>query len=204
MAPLTFTTAFLSLLSLTAAQQIGEKTPEKHPKLITQKCTKAGGCVTQNTAVVIDALSHQLLDTKTGKSCFNSTGGIDTSICNSVESCGKKCAYQGVDYAKNGVTTSGDSLHMQQYIRQDGKLVKVSPRLYLIDEGKQEYVEMQLVNQELSFDVDMTNLPCGMNAALYLGAMDANGGRSNVNPAGATYGTGYCDSQCYVPTFLHG
>ena len=30
--------------------------------------------------------------------------------------------------------------------------------------------------------------PCGMNGALYLSAMDITGGRSQLNPAGATYG----------------
>lgn len=202
MAPSTFRTAFLGLLSLAAAQQIGS--PEKHPKLVTQKCTKAGGCVNQNTAVVIDAGSHELLDIETGKSCYNSTGGIDTSICSTAEQCGKRCAYQGTNYKKNGVTTKGDSLHMRQYLKQKGELVKVSPRLYLIDEDTQDYVDMQLVNQELTFTVDMSNLPCGMNSAVYLGEMDADGGRSNFNPAGATYGTGYCDAQCYTPTWLNG
>lgn len=204
MAPSTLVSAFIGLLSLTAAQQIGKK-PERHPRLLTQKCTTRGGCVNQNTAVVIDSTSHDLLDIKTGKSCLNSTGGIDTSICNSVETCGKRCAYAALDYAANGVRTSGSSLSLRQYLRQNGKLEKVSPRVYLIDEGKEEYVMMKLLNQELTFDVDMDNLPCGMNAALYLDEMEADGGRDRkVNPAGATYGTGYCDSQCYVPTFLNG
>nr|pir cellulose 1,4-beta-cellobiosidase (EC 3.2.1.91) isoform cbh1-4 - basidiomycete (Phanerochaete chrysosporium) (fragments) [Phanerodontia chrysosporium] len=39
---------------------------------------------------------------------------------------------------------------------------------------------------------------CGLNGALYLSAMDADGGMSKYpgNKAGAKYGTGYCDSQC--------
>lgn len=202
MAPSPLVAAFLGLLSLTAAQQIGSA--DKHPRLRTQKCTTAGGCVTQNTAVVIDSGSHPLIDKRTGKSCRTSSGAIDTTICNSVESCGRRCEYQGTDYARNGVRTSGDSLYLRQYLRQNGQLVKVSPRLYLLQENRQEYVMMQLVNQELSFDVDMSNLPCGMNAALYLGEMESDGGRATYNPAGATYGTGYCDAQCYVPTWLNG
>lgn len=203
MAPSTIATAFIGLLSLTAAQNIGKK-PENHPRITTQKCTKAGGCVSQNSAIVIDALAHDLIDTKTGKSCVNSTGGIDTSVCNSVEECGKRCAYQGTNYKQAGVTTSGDSLHLQQYLRQNGQLKRVSPRVYLLEPDCQEYDLLQLVNQELSFDVDMSNLPCGMNAALYLGEMNADGGRGPNNKAGATYGTGYCDAQCYTPTWLNG
>ena len=64
---------------------------------------------------------------------------------------------------------------------------------------------LKLLGQELSFDVDVSNLPCGMNGALYLTAMDATGGRSKLNPAGATYGTGYCDAQCYnTSAFING
>lgn len=55
-----------------------------------------------------------------------------------------------------------------------------------------------LKNQEFTFDVDVSNLPCGLNGALYFVSMDADGGQSKYagNKAGAKYGTGYCDSQC--------
>jgi cellulose 1,4-beta-cellobiosidase len=53
-------------------------------------------------------------------------------------------------------------------------------------------------NQEFTFDVDLSNLPCGFNGALYFVSMDADGGLSkySTNKAGAKYGTGYCDAQC--------
>jgi cellulose 1,4-beta-cellobiosidase len=56
----------------------------------------------------------------------------------------------------------------------------------------------KLKNQEFTFDVDMSNLGCGLNGALYFVEMDADGGKSKYanNKAGAKYGTGYCDSQC--------
>ncbi|KAL5513530.1 hypothetical protein ACEPAH_3929 [Sanghuangporus vaninii] len=55
-----------------------------------------------------------------------------------------------------------------------------------------------LKNQEFTFDVDMSNLPCGLNGALYFVEMDADGGmaRFPTSKAGAKYGTGYCDTQC--------
>jgi cellulose 1,4-beta-cellobiosidase len=55
-----------------------------------------------------------------------------------------------------------------------------------------------LNNQEFTFDVDMSNLPCGLNGALYFVQMDKDGGKSkySANKAGAKYGTGYCDTQC--------
>ena len=55
-----------------------------------------------------------------------------------------------------------------------------------------------LLNQEFTFDVDMSQLPCGLNGAVYFVSMDADGGMSKfpTNKAGAKFGTGYCDSQC--------
>lgn len=51
---------------------------------------------------------------------------------------------------------------------------------------------------EFTFDVDLSNLPCGLNGALYFVSMDADGGmkKYSTNKAGAKYGTGYCDAQC--------
>jgi cellulose 1,4-beta-cellobiosidase len=44
----------------------------------------------------------------------------------------------------------------------------------------------------------MSNLPCGLNGAVYFSEMDQDGGmkRFSGNKAGAKYGTGYCDAQC--------
>jgi cellulase len=66
---------------------------------------------------------------------------------------------------------------------------------------------MSLLGNELSFDVELSKLPCGMNGALYLSDMELDGGRSvsgGLNPAGAEYGTGYCDAQCPVSDFING
>ncbi len=60
------------------------------------------------------------------------------------------------------------------------------------------YYMFKLKNKEFSFDVDVSNLPCGLNGALYFVQMDQDGGKSKYsgNMAGAKYGTGYCDAQC--------
>merc|ERR1712176_150347 len=49
-----------------------------------------------------------------------------------------------------------------------------------------------------TFDVDVSQLPCGLNGALYFVEMEQDGGKSKYpnNNAGAAYGTGYCDAQC--------
>jgi len=55
-----------------------------------------------------------------------------------------------------------------------------------------------LKNREFTFTVDVSELPCGLNGALYFVEMDKDGGMSRFpgNAAGAKYGTGYCDAQC--------
>ena len=57
------------------------------------------------------------------------------------------------------------------------------------------YQVFKLPNKEFTFEVDVSNMPCGLNGALYFVEMDADGGESKGNnKAGAKYGTGYCDA----------
>merc|ERR1712232_1092594 len=73
----------------------------------------------------------------------------------------------------------------------------VGSRVYLL-ETEEKYQLFNMKNKEISFDVDDSQLPCGLNGALYFSQMDADGGMSKypTNKAGAKYGTGYCDAQC--------
>lgn len=91
-------------------------------------------------------------------------------------------------------------VRLQQIV--DGGVV--SPRLYLLDATKENYEITKFTGAEFAFDVDATKLPCGMNSALYLSEMATDGGRSELNTGGATWGTGYCDAQCYVTPFING
>lgn len=60
------------------------------------------------------------------------------------------------------------------------------------------YQMFSLLNTEFTFDVDVSNLGCGLNGALYFVAMDKDGGMSKYsgNKEGAKYGVAYCDGQC--------
>lgn len=73
----------------------------------------------------------------------------------------------------------------------------IGSRVYLL-ESESKYQMFNLLNQEFTFDVDMSQLPCGLNGAVYFVSMDADGGMAKYsgNKAGAKYGTGYCDTQC--------
>lgn len=61
-----------------------------------------------------------------------------------------------------------------------------------------KYEMFKLKNKEFSVNVDVSQLPCGLNGALYFVEMEEDGGLSTgkYNKAGAKYGTGYCDAQC--------
>lgn len=191
-----------ALFGLASAQHPG-KSPEVHPKLQAWKCTTHGGCVPRNGAVVLDDLAHpvhQLTDTSLG--CGNWGSGPNATVCPDEKTCSKNCIVEGIsDYSAYGITTNGSALHMTMF---NAAGADVSPRAYLLEDNGHYYEHLKLTGKELSFDVDMSKLPCGMNAALYLTEMSQSGGRSSLNPGGATYGTGYCDGQCYTYPFVNG
>ncbi|KAG6816500.1 hypothetical protein H0H87_005582 [Tephrocybe sp. NHM501043] len=186
----------LSFLAIVSAQQVGTNTAEVHPKLPWYKCTKAGGCISQSSgAVTIDA-NWRWTHTTTGYTNCYTGNAWDASICPDDVTCAANCALEGADYANTyGVTVSGDALTLKFVTQSSQK--NIGSRLYLMNSDSQ-YEMFKLVNQEFSFDVDVSNLPCGLNGALYFSEMDADGGVSKypTNKAGAKYGTGYCDSQC--------
>ena len=181
-----------TLAAMAAGQQVGTNTAENHPTLNSQKCTTAGGCVAQNTKIVLDSNWRWLHSTSGYTNCY--TGNEwDATLCPDGATCAKNCALDGADYTGTyGITSSGSSLSLQFVTGSN-----VGSRVYLMADDS-HYEMFKLLNQEFTFDVDMSNLPCGLNGALYLVEMDADGGMAKFpsNAAGAKYGTGYCDSQC--------
>ncbi|KAF4037310.1 Glycosyl hydrolase family 7 [Phytophthora infestans] len=108
--------------------------------------------------------------------------------------CGEICSLEGADYeGLHAITTFDSALELK--LETPGG---VGTRVYMLDASGKRYKQFDLLNQELTFDVDMSTLPCGSNGALYFSKMDADGGiaRFLTNNAGAEYGTGYCDAQC--------
>lgn len=184
-----------SLLAVARAQQVGTLTTETHPSLTWQKCTAYNSCTTVNGKVVIDANWRWVHETNSSTNCY--TGNTwDTSICPDDVTCAANCALDGADYSSTyGVTASGDTLKLDFVTQSSNK--NVGSRLYLM-ENDSTYQTFTLLGNEFTFDVNVANLPCGLNGALYFVSMDADGGMSKypTNKAGAAYGTGYCDSQC--------
>lgn len=190
------------LVGRTAAQGIGNE--DTHPMLTTEKCTLKDGCVKQNTSIVLDASFHGLRQINGTGSCGGYGGALSKELCPDHESCARNCVFDGADYEGSGVFANGTALTLNQYVDRDGNVTSMSPRVYLLDADGTDYEVLHLKNQEISFDVDVSKLVCGMNGAMYLAEMNKTGARGALNPAGARYGTGYCDAQCPALPFING
>lgn len=53
----------------------------------------------------------------------------------------------------------------------------IGSRLYLMADDD-NYQNFQVLGKEFTFDVDVSNLPCGLNGALYFVSMDTDGGKA--------------------------
>jgi len=162
-----------------------------------KKCTKSGGCQSSQKEVTLDANWRWL----------HKTGGYDTncyegnkwnkSVCPDPETCSRNCGLDGVpqDEWNNpyGIHSDGNELQLN-FVTQGQYSKNIGSRTYMLN--GEEYEMFQLLNQEFTFTVDVSNLPCGLNGALYFVSMDKTGNQGNGNMAGAKYGTGYCDAQC--------
>jgi len=189
------------LIASVSAQQPGAYTPEVHPTLLSQQCTHAGGCVTVNTSVVLDAGYRWLHNVGGYENCVSQ--GFNTSICSDAESCSTDCALEGVDYASYGIKADGNALTLNLFTSSNNVTSMSSPRVYLL-QNETTYDTFRLLNREIAFDVDLSQVGCGVNGALYLSEMSPTGNEGPLNPAGAKYGTGYCDAQCPTENYING
>ncbi|KAG6897945.1 Exoglucanase [Termitomyces sp. T32_za158] len=185
----------LAFLAVVHAQQAGTNTAETHPSLSWQKCTSGGSCTTTSGSVVLDSNWRWTHNIGGFTNCY--TGNTwDATLCPDDVTCAANCALDGADYSGTyGITSSGNALTLK--FVTNGQQKNIGSRVYLMASDT-EYEMFKVLNQEFTFDVDVSQLPCGLNGALYFSEMAADGGMSEfpTNTAGAKYGTGYCDSQC--------
>ena len=155
------------------------------PNFIPNLPMKING-VTINTGVTMDSDWRNTLLKNTNKSCITS-GAWDKTYCKTAETCMKNCEIDGLSQEEYqllyGVTTKDDSITL----KFDNKFPNglKGSRLTLMDPSKKGYMDFQLLNKELVFTIDNSQVDCGFNGALYLVAMDVK------NPL-ASYGMGYC------------
>lgn len=196
--------SLLLRLSVVVAQT-PDNTTDAHPKLTTYKCTTDGGCIAQTSALVLDSSQHTIYQrSDPSQNCGDYGAAPNVTVCPDQETCQQNCAIAGIpDYTSRGVYTNGSDMTLIM-LGENG--TENSPRVYLMNEAEDAYEVLQLTGQEFTFDVDMAKLPCGMNSALYLVEMEGKGGQdsSDLSVAGAPFGTGYCDAQCFVTPFANG
>lgn len=191
-------------LATVRSQQIGTQMEEIHPELSIQQCATGGDCQTLSTSITIDAEWRRLHATNATTDCYTDNGW-NVSVCSDPLTCAENCALEGANYTGSfRITSTGSALTMNLVTRGLNS-TNVGSRLYLMANDT-SYQLFDLQNQEFAFDVDVSNLPCGLNGALFFVQMDADGGVSKYpsNKAGAKYGTGYCDAQCPKMQFING
>lgn len=172
--------------SAASAFQIGTYQTETHPKMSWQKCTGKGGssCTKQNGEVVIDSNWRWLHVTGGYQNCYDGNKW-NTTACPDNASCVKNCAIEGADYSSTyGITAGSDSLSLK-FVTKGQYSTNIGSRLYLMQDTS-NYQMFKLTNNEFTFDVDLSKLPCGLNGALYFVSMDQKG----KGTPGAKYGTG--------------
>ncbi|OHE92398.1 glycosyl hydrolase family 7 [Colletotrichum orchidophilum] len=194
-------TKFAALLALAAAaraQQVCTSQAETHPALTWQKCAAGGTCTNVAGSVVLDS-NWRWAHTVSGSTNCYTGNAWNSTLCGSGQgaACATNCCVDGADYPGTyGITTSGNALNLK-FVTTHAYGKNIGSRVYLM-ESDTKYAMFTLLGNEFTFDVDVSNIGCGLNGALYFVSMDADGGLSkfSTNKAGAKYGTGYCDSQC--------
>lgn len=193
--PSSIAAAALLLAPLARAWRAGNQQTESHPRLTWKRCSGTGGnnCQSVNGEVVLDANWRWIHNNGGYENCYDGNTW-SSQYCSSNSQCLSNCVIEGVDsnqYQNTyGIRTSGDELSIR-FVTEHQYGTNVGGRVYLM-ENADRYQMFNLLNQEFTFDVDVSQLDCGLNGALYFVNMPANGD----GDAGARYGLGYCDSQC--------
>jgi len=190
-----------SLLSFAAGQQAGTNDENYLMPLTLQECRwNSHGqreCDTQQKSMSLDSnwrWTHKAGETS---NCYTDSEW-DMSVCTDGETCAKACAAGAVNQetweGTYGVKQNGNGVDVG-FVTQGPYSVNVGSRSYLMQDDR-EYKLFSMLQKEISFEVDLSNMPCGTNAAIYFSEMEKTGNMGGDNAAGAPYGTGYCDGQC--------
>jgi len=191
--------AISALFAAVSTQQIGTQKANSQQPLGLSTCTTAGGCTKASKAVTMDANWRWLHDKNGYNNCYTGASW-DPKECPDADTCAKQCAVDGVptNEWKNtyGVGGDADTLELG-FLTKGSYATNVGSRTFMMN-SQNKYEMFKLKNKEFTFTVDVSNMPCGINGALYFVDMleDGGSGEFTNDKAGAQYGTGYCDAQC--------
>lgn len=145
------------------------------PKLTTYDCDE-NDCKATERSVVLDANWRWLRKHKGGSTQWDNCYDASGWHCTDQQDCDTKCVLEGIDEENSfysttyGITSDKDTLTLQYKVGTN-----VGSRNYLMNADHTQYELFHLNNRELTMTVDDTNVPCGVNGAVYLVPMDADG-----------------------------
>jgi len=188
------------LIGRVMLQSIGDMKENINLPLQLEECTGIEDCTKINTKVTMDQNWRWVHQKNSTDNCY--TGNVwDDEVCPDPETCNQNCCVDGIDEADwngtYGVRSDGFEATLT-FVTEGEYSINVGQRLFLLDESEEEYQIFYMKNREFTMDVDVSQIGCGLNGAVYFVEMDHDGGKSKypANEAGAAYGTGYCDAQC--------
>lgn len=118
--------AVIAAALLTVLQFVSGQSPDA-----TYKCLTAGGCVAQNTSIVLESGQHWIR--KGDSVACTTSSGVDATLYPNATTCTKNCKIQGIiNDTAQGVDTSGNSTTLNQYTMGANGLQSVGPRVYLL------------------------------------------------------------------------
>jgi len=183
-------------LGLAAGQQAGTQKDNYHMPMQLSECTSAG-CTASQKSLTLDANWRWTHSAEGSTNCY-SGNQWDATLCPDGAACAENCALGGVPEDEwsgtLGIHKESEGVSLG-FVTQGPYSKNVGSRLYMM-ESESQYKMFRMLNKEMSFDIDLSNMPCGLNAAVYFVEMDSHGDAGGANEAGAAYGTGYCDGQC--------
>ncbi|PWN87161.1 glycoside hydrolase [Acaromyces ingoldii] len=183
------------LVTLVKAQHMGGQKEDKKVDLQWTKCRRGAGgkpiCKTMSSPLVID-FNWRWLHKKSGtfQNCYLGNKWIQ-DVCgvnDNTNRCTDACVGEGGVYdTEYGVRTDGDELTIR-LVTQNGGNTNVGARLMMLDGTGSRYLQHMLLDQEVTFDIDVSTSTSAH--------MDADGGAKAYKSAGASAGLGYADGQC--------
>lgn len=161
----------------------------------------------QNAYLVLDANWHWVHSkSNSNENCY--TSSWNPSLCPDPVTCSSNCAIEGIPNSQwinpYGVSVTNQSSLTLRYVTNGQYGQNIGSRLYLLDQTQNNYYGFNLKNRQFTFTVDVSQLPCGLNGALYFVEMPLNGGNNLVNGKPPQFGLSYGDSQCTNIKFING
>jgi len=147
----------LALANAVLAQNAGKLTAEKHPSMSISICDSAG-CKAEKGEVVLDSNWRWLHTNEGYTNCYDGDKWV-AEHCPDGKTCATNCALEGAEYEKvYGISTPKDGALKLQFVTKNGGSANVGSRVYLM-ESEDKYRMFNMLNKEITFDVDVSKLP---------------------------------------------